>query len=198
MSIATIGTSVSYGGNGVTTAFPMPYKFFTPTDIQVVFLVNGQYIPQAGGFTVVGTNVTFIVAPPVGTTVILFLDIPETQPASYTAQDDFPAATHEGALDRLTMLVQQISAMLTSSGWVGGLGIALVSSVIIGPVGGTPQFLDGLDATNFISGTVVQFTLGGIGQGPAVQYQLTISAAAPGPGIVAALNKPTMRWIELE
>lgn len=70
-------------------------------------------------------------------------------------------------------------------------------STVIGPTGGTLSYLDGIDASVYVIGTVIEFTLGGIGAGPATQYQLTTSIAAPGPGIVAALNVPTARWIQI-
>lgn len=73
----------------------------------------------------------------------------------------------------------------------------VVLNQLIGPVGGTNSYLDGVDASQFVAGTVIQFTLNGPGNGPAQQYQLTPSALPTGPGVVAALNVPSCRWIQI-
>ena len=73
----------------------------------------------------------------------------------------------------------------------------LVNNAIVGPTGGGSTHLDGVDCTALAIGTIIQFTFGGIGAGAATQYQLTTSSATPGPGIVAALNKPSARWIQI-
>lgn len=68
---------------------------------------------------------------------------------------------------------------------------------ILGPTGGGATHLDGIDASAYAIGTIIQFTLGGMGAGPAQQFQLVTSSAATGAGVVAALNVPTARWIQI-
>jgi len=80
----------------------------------------------------------------------------------------------------------------------GVYGPFSVQNQIIGPSGGGADNLDGLDASPFGLGSVVQFTLGGIGAGAAQQYQLTTSnASTDGVYVLAALNVPSCRWIKI-
>jgi hypothetical protein len=48
-----------------------------------------------------------VAAPPTGTQLIIVRNVPATQETDYLANDPFPAESHERALDKLTMLVQQ-------------------------------------------------------------------------------------------
>lgn len=50
-----------------------------------------------------------LTAPATGTTLVIARNVPITQLTDYTANDPFPAETHEQALDKLTMEVQQIN-----------------------------------------------------------------------------------------
>ena len=54
-----------------------------------------------------GGNVTFGSAPASGVTVVIRREAALTQATDYVANDPFPAATHEDALDKLTFLAQQ-------------------------------------------------------------------------------------------
>jgi hypothetical protein len=54
-----------------------------------------------------GGSITMLVAPPTGTQLIVVRNVPATQETDYLANDPFPAESHERALDKLTMLVQQ-------------------------------------------------------------------------------------------
>jgi hypothetical protein len=56
-----------------------------------------------------------LVAPPVGTTLVIERRVPATQETDYLANDPFPAESHERALDKLTMLVQQGNAAIDRS-----------------------------------------------------------------------------------
>jgi hypothetical protein len=49
-----------------------------------------------------------VAAPPTGTQLIIVRNVPATQETDYLANDPFPAESHERALDKLTMLVQQV------------------------------------------------------------------------------------------
>lgn len=81
---------------------------------------------------------------------------------------------------------------------VPGPATGLINNMnLIGPTGGGGTHLDGIDASIYAIGTIMKFTMGGIGAGSSVEYQLTTSAAAVGAGVVAALNVPTARWIQV-
>jgi len=54
-----------------------------------------------------GGNVVFNTAPADGNTVFIRRSLPITQLTDYVENDPFPAESHEDALDKLTMLIQQ-------------------------------------------------------------------------------------------
>ena len=56
-----------------------------------------------------GGNLTFSVAPPAGYTLIIINDPDIIQITHYVNADDFPADSHEQALDRLTKICQRLS-----------------------------------------------------------------------------------------
>lgn len=74
---------------------------------------------------------------------------------------------------------------------------------LVGPTGGGATHLDGIDASQYALGTIIQFVLGGmaaLGAGvpaPMTQYMLVTSALATGDGVVAALNVAAARWIRI-
>ena len=53
-----------------------------------------------------GGNITFSTPPATGQTVVLLRQTAQTQTTDYTPNDPFPAAAHEDALDKLTLLAQ--------------------------------------------------------------------------------------------
>ena len=117
MTVSSSISSVSYSGNGATTGFSYTFKIFANSDL-VVSLKNNttgvsttqtlttDYTVSGAGSDSGGT-VTFVTAPPSGNTVIIRRVLPYTQETDYTENDPFPAASHEDALDKLTMLTQQ-------------------------------------------------------------------------------------------
>lgn len=54
-------------------------------------------------------------APATGTSLVIARNVPLTQVTDYTPNDPFPAETHEQALDKLTMEVQQINEAINRS-----------------------------------------------------------------------------------
>ncbi|OBQ42641.1 MAG: hypothetical protein AN484_16685 [Aphanizomenon flos-aquae WA102] len=92
----------------------MPFQFFDSTDLLVVAstagvpttLVNGTGYTVTGGSGSTGSIVT-TAAVPATSQVIITRNTAKTQLTSYTTGDRFPALTHERALDKLTMLVQE-------------------------------------------------------------------------------------------
>lgn len=126
MTVSSQQSEVPYTGDGTTTIFPIPFYFLQNSDIQIVVndsLGNIYPVVQNVDYTVSGAgnqaggSVTFGVAPVNLRTVTIQRIVPATQLTDYQPNDDFPAETHERALDKLTMLVQQSFA---------GLGRALV------------------------------------------------------------------------
>lgn len=125
MTVQNSTSSASYNGNGVTVVFTVPFRFLsndhllvTRTDVAtgvVTPLVldsigpNGYSVQGAGAPS--GGTVTTVTAP-TGAPVLQRIDIkrnvPITQLTDYIANDDFPAESHESALDKLTMICQQL------------------------------------------------------------------------------------------
>lgn len=121
MTISTTASSKSYNGNGVTKAFSFPYRFFANDDLVVTLVASdGTQTVQtlstdytvAGADDPAGGTVTMVVAPAVGEQLIVSRVVAMTQEVDYTSGGAFPAETHERALDRLTMIAQQMNTLL--------------------------------------------------------------------------------------
>ena len=107
-----------YVGNGSTTAFATQFRFLQNSDIKVILAVTAtgvetdqveitNYTLTGAGLDAGGT-VTMLIAPAVGETLTIKRDVPLTQGTDYVENDNFPAESHEDALDKLTMIAQQI------------------------------------------------------------------------------------------
>lgn len=122
MTISTTTSRVSYGGNGATTAFSFPYRFFENADLVVelvdaagavtTHVLNTDYTVTGADLDAGGT-VTMITPPSSGERLVIRRVVEVTQETDYISGDPFPAESHERALDRLTMLVQQNQEALT-------------------------------------------------------------------------------------
>ena len=115
MTISSTTSRWVYNGDGSSLSFGYDNRIFAATDLKVY--VDGQ--PVTTGFTVSGVDaaeggaVTFAVPPPVGqNNVLIERDVPAVQLTRYPANDLFPSSAHERALDRLTVLIQQLQAQL--------------------------------------------------------------------------------------
>jgi len=127
MTISSTTTKNSYSGNGSTTTFA--YGFYIPasTDIQVIVRsATGTETVKAEGtgstnyaITNVGNasggNIVFVTAPISGETVVLRRNTSKTQATDYVANDPFPAETHEDALDKLTIIGQDLQEQVDRS-----------------------------------------------------------------------------------
>lgn len=120
MTVQSTNSSISYVGTGSITTFAYPFKTYDQTWLKVY--VNGTLKTLTTHYTVTGVgsdsggNIVFVSAPANG--AIIYIDrsnIPESQLTDYTANDKFPAETHERALDKLTMLIQRLFGSFTKS-----------------------------------------------------------------------------------
>ena len=119
MTISTTESRISYNGNGVATVFSFPYRFLANGDL-VVLAVSSTGVETTKALTTdytltgagddAGGSVTMLVAPASGTRLIIYRDTGITQETDYISGDPFPAETHERALDRLTMIAQEIGS----------------------------------------------------------------------------------------
>lgn len=121
MTVSSQISQVEYASDGVTVSFPIPFYFLENTHIQVVIndaagniypvVINVDYT-VAGAGNQAGGSLLFSVAQPSGRDITIMRSVPATQLTDYQPNDDFPAETHERALDKLTMLVQQTFGLL--------------------------------------------------------------------------------------
>lgn len=121
MTVST-STSISgpYAGAGATGPFPVTFYFLDNSHLQVIKTTNsGSEVPLSLGsdYTVSGAgnpsggSVSTSVAVAAGEKLTILRQVPLTQDTDYTQSDSFPAESHERALDKLTMEVQQVSEL---------------------------------------------------------------------------------------
>ena len=124
MTVSSTTTRNSYSGNGSTTTFAYGFKIFADADLTVILrastgaetvqtLTTHYTVSNAGNAS--GGNVVFGSAPASGVTVVIRRNMGITQATDYVANDPFPAATHEDALDRLTFISQQMQEEIDRS-----------------------------------------------------------------------------------
>jgi len=116
MTISTTDSRISYNGNGVTTFFSFPYRFLangdlvvvevSSTGVETVKTITTDYTLTGAGDDA-GGSVTMLVAPASGTRLVIYRDTEVVQETDYITGDAFPAESHERALDRLTMILQE-------------------------------------------------------------------------------------------
>lgn len=133
MTVASALNRKSYAGNGSTTEFSMsPVTFFETSDLEVYIVVTAT-----GAATLLVENTDYEVTTPVpfdGTgivdtslgsdpygapsaseTIVIVRNLPLTQETDFVQNDGSDAEVTEDALDRLTMLTQQLSARIDRS-----------------------------------------------------------------------------------
>lgn len=104
-------------GNGVTTTFAVGFKFTdddsllvyktdTLTDTYTVQVINTDYTITGAGTD--SAQVVFVTAPLFTDRLSFVINEPFTQATVYTPADKFPASSHEAALDKLTLIAQQL------------------------------------------------------------------------------------------
>lgn len=112
MSVETTTNRIAYVGNGTQDTFPYPFKIFAPEDLEVYLAGAKQTLTTH--YTVTGAgnggggDVVFVTAPANGASVVIIRVLAATQLVVYPPNSKFPASVHEAALDRLTMMVQQL------------------------------------------------------------------------------------------
>ena len=119
MTVSSTTTKNSYSGNGSNDTFAYGFKIFDDDDITVIIRTDATGTEtvktKTTHYTVTnvgnasGGNVVFTSGniPASGETVVLRRTSAQTQTTDYVANDPFPAATHEDALDKLTFLAQE-------------------------------------------------------------------------------------------
>lgn len=116
MTVPSQESSIRYATDGVTTDFTVPFYFIANDHLVVTLgddtssdtLALGSDYSVSGAGQQAGGTVTL--AQPPGTGLSLFIERqpPFTQETAYQRNDAFPERAHERALDKLTMLAQQL------------------------------------------------------------------------------------------
>ena len=115
MAVTSATSSISYtGNNSITTSYAVPFVFLENAHLAATAKVTATGVESAvtlvdhiGAGNTSGGNVRTAVAVPATSTLTIFRTVPATQTTTYQEGGDFPAASHERALDKLTMLSQQ-------------------------------------------------------------------------------------------
>jgi hypothetical protein len=111
---------IRYSGDGSTVTFAVGSYFLEELDgtahlqvtirasdgTETVQVQDTDYTVSGAG-NPAGGSITFTTAPGATDTVVITRNVPDTQEVDYLTNDDFPAETHERALDKLTMRNQQ-------------------------------------------------------------------------------------------
>ncbi len=116
MTVSSTNTKQSYSGDGSTTVFTYNFKINSQAELTVISrsslgtetvkTLNSDYTIIDNGAS--GGSVTFSTAPGSTETIVLIRDTALTQTTDYIANDPFPAETHEAALDKLTLQMQEV------------------------------------------------------------------------------------------
>jgi hypothetical protein len=119
-----------YTANGVSSNFAFNHPCRTPQELSVKYKADSDAAETTWvyltDFTVTGTpdsngnypdGLTVVASslPPSGAVVSIERSVNLTQTADYTTSGKFPAETHEKALDKLTMIVQDLKRLITRS-----------------------------------------------------------------------------------
>ena len=125
MTISTTNPRVIFTGNGSTKAFATSFKFAADADLVVILrtiateadvvkTLTTHYTVTGAGLSSGGT-VTMGTAPTSAQQLIIYNNPALTQTVDYVSGDAFPAETHEGALDKLTLQHQRTRDLTSRS-----------------------------------------------------------------------------------
>jgi hypothetical protein len=115
MAVQSDTSSISYTGNNSTsTSYAVPFVFLENSHLSAFSKVTATGVEtlvtltnHTGAGDVNGGTVRTAVAVPATSTLTIYRTVPATQTTTYQEGGDFPASSHERALDKLTFLAQQ-------------------------------------------------------------------------------------------
>jgi len=125
MALQNDTSRIQYNGNNSTSnSYAIPFVFFENSHIKCVVttsagvdteLTLGSTFNVTGAGNANGGSLTTTTAVPTSSKVTIFRNVPATQTTSYQEGGDFPAASHERALDKLTMISQQTQRQINNT-----------------------------------------------------------------------------------
>lgn len=161
MTIETTANRISYTGSGTTGPFSFPYYFLADGDLTVIkttiadgteetLTITTDYTVSGAG-EAAGGSVTLVATLSSAYKLTIIRDPGILQPADYPANDRFPSATHEEALDRATMIMQRLNDLIArsfrlSDGDVSGISMVL-SNLVAGQLIAVNSAGTGIEST---------------------------------------------------
>lgn len=122
MTVSSSASNAEFPGNGTTTVFPLPFRFFDNDDIKA-YLLNDSTGDETAlslgiNYTLVGagepevdgnplSTLTMLVAPASGFTLVVERIMDPVQETDIINQARFFPEIHENVFDRIIMLIQQ-------------------------------------------------------------------------------------------
>jgi hypothetical protein len=125
MTVQSTTARADYTGNGATTLFTVPFYFLLDSDLELILQDNSAYPPivttlvldsdytVSGAGSLSGGSVTLSIAPTSSQQLTILRSVDLDQLTQYVPNDPFPASSHERALDKLTMQVQQLQEIVS-------------------------------------------------------------------------------------
>lgn len=115
MTVANSSNKITYTGNGTTTQFPFSFRIFEATDIQVILtdVATGTDTTLSTNYAV-DTSSSYVTYPVSGepltssTKITISRAVPITQETSLPNQGAYYAKSVENALDKITIIGQQL------------------------------------------------------------------------------------------
>ncbi len=112
MTVTTTTTISQTAGNGSTTVFSIPFTFDAGSEVAVTLITDSTHVltvqVDPTNYSISGSNVTMVVAPPTGTTLDIRLAVVFSQATDLAANSSLPAETLEDAYDELSKQIKQL------------------------------------------------------------------------------------------
>lgn len=118
MTVSSETARNDYTGNDVTVEFAVTFYFLINSDVKAILyntvteveteLEETTHYTLTGADEPSGGTLTMITAPTSNETLTFIRNVAATQGHDYIEHSNFPADSHERALDKLTMLIQQL------------------------------------------------------------------------------------------
>lgn len=168
MTVSNTQAREIYACNGVTTVRTVPFRVLDETHLRVVkyTIATGAVVDLVlnTDFTVTNVGAANATMTTIGASspyssaykLIALRNVPFSQAEDYVANDAFPAESHEAALDKLTMIVQQMQDVIDRSASFGEFAATSLQAILPTPVDGYGLVWDGV--TGIIRNTTVSMT----------------------------------------
>lgn len=115
MTVQAGTNSVTYTGDGIQTVFNFTFRVDDVNWLSVDFLDDfDQFILNVDQEASPGGTANYLVAPPDQQDLTILRGTPQSQLLDYTRYDAFDSDSHEGALDRIVMMIQDLTGQVTA------------------------------------------------------------------------------------